>query len=104
MIVTITNICILATIASINMNIFAYRFAKNAPHIEHWYIIFNKKVQYRKIVLFFTSRDVKKRHYRIYPIISDTNSSIGIHLETTPYFETHTLNASVLYSGILINS
>ena len=49
-----------------------------------------KKVQYRKIVLFFTSRDVKKRHYRIYPIISDTNTSIGIHLETTPYFETHT--------------
>ena len=67
------------------MNIFAYRFAKNAPHIEHWYIIFNKKVQYRKIVLFFTSRDVKKRHYRLYPIISDTNISVGIHFETTPY-------------------
>ena len=48
-----------------------------------------KKVQYRKIVLFFTSRDVKKRHYRIYPIISDTNISIGIHFETTPHFETH---------------
>ena len=80
MIVTITNIYF-GTIASINMNIFAYRFAKNAPHIEHWYIIFNKKVQYRKIVLFFTSRDVKKRHYIIYPIISDTNISVGIHFE-----------------------
>ena len=43
-----------------------------------------KKVQYRKIVLFFTSRDVKKRHYRIYPIISDTNISVGMHFETTP--------------------
>ena len=37
-----------------------------------------KKVQYRKIVLFFTSRDVKKRHYRLYPIISDTNISIAL--------------------------
>ena len=44
-----------------------------------------KKVQYRKIVLFFTSRDVKKRHLRLHPIISDTNISKGIHFETTTY-------------------
>ena len=62
-----------------------HKIAKNAPHIEHWYIIFNKKVQYRKIVLFFTSRDVKKRHLRLHPIISDTNISKGIHFETTTY-------------------
>ena len=92
MIVTITNICILATIAFIDMNVFAYRFAKNAPHIEHWYIIFNKKVQYRKIVLFFTSRDVKKRHLRLRPIISDTNISKGIHFETTTYIYEKCIN------------
>ena len=87
-----------------------HKIAKNAPHIEHWYIIFNKKVQYRKIVLFFTSHDVKKRHYRLYPIMSDTNISVGIHFETTPYiyeicYETLdvTLIASVLYGGISIN-
>ena len=85
MIVTITNISILATIASINMNIFAYKLLKMHPTLNIGTSYSIKKVQYRKIVLFFTSRDVKKRHYRIYPIISDTNISVGIHFETTPY-------------------
>ena len=90
MIVTITNIYVLAKIASINMNIFAYKLLKMHPTLNIGTSYSIKKVQYRKIVLFFTSRDVKMRHYRIYPIISDTNISMGIHLETTPYFETDT--------------
>ena len=54
-----------------------------------------KKVQYRKIVLFFTSRDVKKRHLRLHPIISDTNISKGIHFETTTYIYEICINIRV---------
>ena len=82
MIVTITNIYF-GTIASINMNIFAYRLLKMHPTLNIGTSYSIKKVQYHKIVLFFASRDVKKRHYRLYPIINDTHISIGIHFETT---------------------
>ena len=85
MIVTITNIYVLATIASINMIIFAYKLLKMHPTLNIGTSYSIKKVQYRKIVLFFTSRDVKKRHYKLYPHISDTNISKGIDFETTPY-------------------
>ena len=67
------------------MNIFAYGLLKMHPTLNIGTSYSIKKVQYRKIVLFFTSLDVKKRHYRIHPIISNTNISMAIHFETTPY-------------------